>query len=99
MPREALSAGSQQLWGSGVILIGAMSWALGVRYSATASLPRDPFVRAATTLICGAALLLTASVATGETSRVDLHAISARSLLGLVYLILFGSLVAFSAYT
>ena len=72
---------------------------VGARDSATAPLPRDPFVRAATTLICGAALLLTASVATGETSRVDLHAISARSLLGLVYLILFGSLVAFSAYT
>ena len=36
VPREALTGGSQQLWGSSAILLGAMSWALGVRYSATA---------------------------------------------------------------
>jgi drug/metabolite transporter (DMT)-like permease len=70
-----------------------------VRYSATAALPRDPFVRAATTLLCGAVLLLTASAATGEIADVHPSAISARSALGLVYLILFGSVVAFSAYT
>ena len=76
-----------------------MSWALGVRYSATAPLPRDPFVRASTTLLCGAALLLASSLLTGELGRVDVHAISGRSLLGLAYLIVFGSVVAFSAYT
>jgi drug/metabolite transporter (DMT)-like permease len=99
VPRESLAAGSQQLWGSSAILVGAMSWALGVRYAATATLPGNPFVRAATTLLCGAGLLLTASMATGEMGRVDVRAISARSLLGLGYLIVFGSVVAFSAYT
>ena len=99
VPPAAFTAGSQQVWGSSAILLGAMSWALGVRYSATAPLPRDPFVRASTTLLCGAALLLTASVATGELGRVDLDAVSGRSLLGLAYLIVFGSVVAFSAYT
>jgi drug/metabolite transporter (DMT)-like permease len=99
VPRESLTAGSGQLWGSSAILIGAMSWAVGVRYAATAPLPRDPFVRAATTLLCGAALLLTASMVTGEMGRVDVRAISGRSLLGLGYLIVFGSVVAFSAYT
>ncbi len=99
VPREAFTAGSGQLWGACAILIGAMSWALGVRYSATAPLPRDPFVRASTTLLCGAALLLATSAATGELARADPHAISARSLLGLSYLIICGSVVAFSAYT
>jgi drug/metabolite transporter (DMT)-like permease len=75
-----------------------MSWALGVRYSATAPLPKDAFVRAATTLLCGATLLLVASAATGEMARVDLGSISTRSLLGLGYLIVFGSVLAFSAY-
>jgi drug/metabolite transporter (DMT)-like permease len=56
-------------------------------------------VRAATTLLCGAALLLTVSAATGEIAHAHLSAISVRSALGLVYLILFGSVVAFSAYT
>jgi drug/metabolite transporter (DMT)-like permease len=96
---DALVAGRRQLWGSVVILIGAMSWALGIRYSSTAPLPRDPFVRTATTLLCGAALLLAASVTTGEMARLDLGRVSGRSLLGLGYLIVFGSVVAFSAYT
>ena len=99
VPPEAFSVGSGQLWGASAILIGAMAWALGVRYSATALLPRDPFVRASTTLLCGAALLLAASAVTGELSGVDLRAISGRSLLGLAYLIIGGSVVAFSAYT
>jgi len=99
VPREALVAGSQQLWAAGAILVGAMSWALGVRYSATAPLPRDPFVRAGTTLLCGAALLLLASILSGEMAGLDVRAVSGRSLLGLGYLIVFGSVVAFSAYT
>jgi drug/metabolite transporter (DMT)-like permease len=96
---DALVAGSRQLWGSGAILLGALSWALGIRYASTAQLPRDPFVRTATTLLCGAALLLAASLVTGEVARVDVRQVSGRSLLGLGYLIVFGSLVAFSAYT
>ena len=103
VPREALATGwgqgTQQLWGAGAILIGALSWAVGVRYAATAPLPADPFVRAATTLLCGAMLLLTASAATGEIARVDAQAVSLHSLLGLGYLIFFGSVLAFSAYT
>jgi drug/metabolite transporter (DMT)-like permease len=99
VPREALTAGSQQLWGSTAVLLGAMSWAFGVRYQATATLPRDALVRAAATLLCGAVLLLAASAATGEIERVDVLVISARSILGLGYLIVFGSVVSFSAYT
>ena len=99
VPDGSLAAGSQQLWGSGAILAGALSWALGLRYAATADLPRDPFVRAATILLGGGGLLLAASAATGELGRVDVHAISQRSLVGLGFLIVFGSVVAFSAYT
>jgi drug/metabolite transporter (DMT)-like permease len=98
VPREALAAGSQQLWGSSAVLAGALSWAFGVRYASTATLPRNSLVRTATTLLCGAVLLLTASAAAGEIGRVDVRAISGRSLLGLGYLIVFGSVVAFSAY-
>jgi hypothetical protein len=79
VPREALTIGSQQLWGSSAVLVGALAWAVGVRYASTATLPRDSLVRAATTLLCGAALLLIASAATGEIGRVNVRAISGRS--------------------
>ena len=58
--------------GGSAILLGAMSWAFGVRYSATSPLPKDPFVRAATTLLCGAALLLAASAVTGPAEVIDI---------------------------
>ncbi len=99
IPRDTLSAGSTQLWGSTAILIGAMSWALGVRYSATAPLPQDAFVRASTTLLSGAVLLIASSAISGELGDLELREVSSRSLLGLGYLIVFGSIVAFSAYT
>lgn len=98
VPRDMLVAGAGELWGSTAILVGAMSWALGIRYSATAPLPRDPFLRAGTTLLCGAALLLPASLISGEMARLDLQAVSGRSIASLAYLIIFGSVVAFSAY-
>jgi drug/metabolite transporter (DMT)-like permease len=98
IPRDMVTAGAAELWGSAAILSGTMSWALGIRYSATAPLPRDPFLRAGTTLLCGATLLLPASLLTGEMVRVDLQAISGRSIASLAYLIIFGSVVAFSAY-
>lgn len=99
VPREAFATGSGQLVGSSAILLGALSWSFGVWYSASAPLPKDAFVRAATTLLCGAALLLASSAVTGEMTLLDVGAISTRSLLGLGYLIVFGSVVAFSAYT
>jgi drug/metabolite transporter (DMT)-like permease len=43
-------------------------------------------------------VLVVAGVLTGELGELDLSQVSARSLGGLVYLILFGSLLAFSAY-
>jgi drug/metabolite transporter (DMT)-like permease len=98
VPPESLQRGSAQLVGVAAILVGALSWSLGIWYSARAPLPRDPFLRAGTTLLCGAALLLVSSVVAGETARLDVGAISMASLAGLAYLIVFGSVVAFSAY-
>jgi drug/metabolite transporter (DMT)-like permease len=55
--------------------------------------------RAAVPLVCGAGMLLVAAGVSGEFSAVQWRAVSVRSLLGLAYLIVFGSVVAFTAYT
>jgi drug/metabolite transporter (DMT)-like permease len=82
-----------------VVLIGAASWAVGVCVSSRLKLPEEPIARAAIPLVCGAMMLLVAALISGEFGAVQWHVVSARSVLGLAYLILFGSVVAFTAYT
>jgi len=81
------------------VLVGAASWAVGVCVSPRLKLPRDAMGRAAVPLVCGAGMLLIAAGVSGEFSSVHWSAVSLRSLLGLAYLIVFGSVVAFTAYT
>jgi drug/metabolite transporter (DMT)-like permease len=82
-----------------VVLIGAGSWAVGVCVSPRLKLPEEPIARAAIPLVCGAVMLLVAALISGEFGAIQWYAVSACSVLGLAYLILFGSVVAFTAYT
>lgn len=96
--REFTSLSSSS-WGVVAVLIGAASWAVGVCIAPRLRLPRDAMGRAAVPLVCGAGMLLLAATITGEFSDVHWSAVSTRSLLGLAFLITFGSVLAFSAYT
>ncbi len=68
-------------------------------YSRTSSLPRDAVARAGMPEIVGAAVLLLTAAFTGEFSQLHVAAITCRSAWALLYLITFGSIVAFTAYT
>ena len=81
------------------VLMGSLSWATGVVISPKVKLPTDALGRTALPTICGAAMLLIAAGITGEFRSVHWTSISLKSALGLVYLIVFGSVVAFTAYT
>ena len=93
---EGISGGPGLLAGCVAVLVGAASWAIGVVYSQRAPLPADPLMRTATTLLCGSALLLTAAAIFGEFGRLRMP--SALAVSSLAYLIVFGSIVAFTAY-
>jgi drug/metabolite transporter (DMT)-like permease len=86
-------------WAVIAVLVGSASWGVGVCIGPRLRLPRDPMGRAAVPLVCGAGMLLLTAGISGEFSAVHWDTISLRSLLGLAYLIIFGSVVAFSAYT
>jgi drug/metabolite transporter (DMT)-like permease len=81
------------------VLTGSLSWAAGVVTSPRVKLPSDALGRTAVPLVCGAAMLLAAATLTGEFHAVHWATISLKSWLGLAYLIVFGSIVAFTAYT
>ena len=94
-----LSAKDTSLLGMVAVLIGSLSWAAGVVISPKVKLPTDAVARTAVPLVCGAIMLLAAAAITGEFHAVQWSAVSLKSVLGLGYLILFGSIVAFTSYT
>jgi drug/metabolite transporter (DMT)-like permease len=83
---------------AGVVVLGEMAWAAGSLYARPPRLPRTLALNAGMPLVCGGALLIAASFIAREFNRVDLHAVTALSAAALLYLIVFGSIVAFSAY-
>jgi drug/metabolite transporter (DMT)-like permease len=99
MGDEAASGNRAVLIGSIAILIGTLSWSVGVMYSRTSSLPRNALARAGMPEVVGAAILLLIAGLTGEFSGFHLAAVSTRSALSLLYLITFGSIITFTAYT
>jgi drug/metabolite transporter (DMT)-like permease len=94
-----LAGGSRvNLLGTAVVLVGAVCWASGSLYSRSGRLPSSPLMGTAMEMLAGGALLLGAGLSSGELAQLHLNAISLRSALGLAYLIVFGSLVGFTAY-
>jgi drug/metabolite transporter (DMT)-like permease len=94
-----LSIKGSSLWGLLAVLLGSLSWSLGVVISPRLKLPSDALGRTALPTLCGAAMLLIAAGITGEFQQTHWSGITLRSIFGLGYLITFGSVVAFTAYT
>ena len=82
------------------MLVGAsFSWAAGSLYARSAPLARAPLLSAGMQMIAGGLGLLGMGLAAGESAHLDLAAVSTQSVIGLVYLVIFGSLVGFTAYS
>lgn len=84
--------------GAIVLLVATLSWSVGSLYSRRAPLPSSPLVATGMEMLAGGALLTLAGTIAGEWPRFAPGAMSVRSLTAVVYLIVFGSLVAFTAY-
>jgi drug/metabolite transporter (DMT)-like permease len=84
--------------GAGILVLGCLSWAFGSLQSRVADLPKSGFLTAAMEMLAGGALLLLFGLATGQAGKLTLAAVSVRSLVALSYLIVFGSLIGFTAY-
>jgi drug/metabolite transporter (DMT)-like permease len=81
-----------------LVLVAACSWAVGSFLSPRMSMPSDPLVSTAWQMVVGGAALLAGALATGEAADLHLADASAKSLLAFAYLVVAGSLVAFTAY-
>lgn len=92
------TAGNYDLMGMAIVSLGAISFAVGSLYSRRAPLPEDTRISTASEMFAGGVLLLIVSLLAGEPASVNLAAISIESILALVYLITFGSIIAYTAY-
>ena len=81
-----------------IILVAAAMWALGTIMARRATIPSSPALASGMELLCGGAALLALAAADGEFGALHLAGVSGRSWLALGYLIVIGSIVAFSAY-
>jgi drug/metabolite transporter (DMT)-like permease len=80
-----------------LVLFAAVCWAAGSFLSARLPLPPDPLVSTGWQMLFGGLVLVVAAVPAGELGQV--HHVSAKSLGGLAYLVVIGSIVAYSAFT
>lgn len=89
-------------WGALALLGATVSWAAGSIYSRRAvpgALAPSPLMASGAYMLMGGLGLLVASAVLREPAALRLEAVSLRSVLALGYLIVFGSLVGFTAYT
>ena len=84
--------------GSVVIVLGAISWSIGIFYASSAPLHSSTLMSASMSLLCGGAMLVAAAAASGSLARFDVARVTAASAAGLAYLVVFGSLT-FAGYT
>lgn len=92
------TVGGVHVVGAVALVLASLSWALGSLRSRRANLPASPFLAAAMEMIGGGCVLLVAASLAGEWGELDPGAVSLRSLGAFVYLVVFGSIVALSAY-
>ena len=97
---SGLGGGAGRVSAAGVVIIlgAAAMWALGTIMARRVTIPSSPALASGTELLCGGVALLVLAAAGGELGSLHLAEVSWRSWLALGYLIVAGSIVAFSAY-
>jgi drug/metabolite transporter (DMT)-like permease len=85
--------------GIAALLFASLSWSLGSIYSRHAKLPSSALLLTSMEMLAGSAGLILLGTVTGEWRLLALPAVALRSWLGLAYLAVFGSMIAYTAYT
>lgn len=86
------------LAGSLLVVVAAAAWSTGSFAASRISMPTDAFVATVHQMAAGAAALFAVGVLRGELRGFDVTQVSARSWWALAYLLVAGSLIAFTAY-
>lgn len=92
------SAAKFNPFGVTALLFACLLWATGSMVSKSVELPKSSLMNTGAQMLMGSLGLFIVSMVTGELNGWDVTAVSARSLMGLSYLIFVGSLIGFASY-
>lgn len=92
-------AGYGQWFGYAAVIIGALSWATGSIYGLKATTPKSSLLTAGMQMLAGSVSLFIVGLIRGEHTTFDPATVSSNSIYALFYLIVFGSLMGFTAYS
>ena len=98
-PDALQHTGKMNVIGAGAVLLGTFIWAAGTIYMRNVKMPASPLLSSAMQMLAGGVSLLITAALTGEAGRFHLAAVTTRSWLAVIYLVAFGSITAFTAYT
>jgi drug/metabolite transporter (DMT)-like permease len=96
---SAGGTGSGQIIGAFFVIGGAFSWALGSMYGLHATTPKSSALTAGMQMLCGGFVLTLVGSLKGEWTNFSVADVSANSWFAVGYLIVFGSLIGFTAYS
>ncbi len=85
--------------GAGAVIAAGLSWAGGSVYSIRRTIQASALLASGMQMLAGGALLIAVGLVTGEYRKLDFNQASWLSIGALFYLIVFGSIVAFTAYS
>jgi drug/metabolite transporter (DMT)-like permease len=91
-------SGGSDLGYAALCVVAGLSWAIGSLLVTRLPVPADPLVLTSVEMLAGGLGLLIVAPAIGELSGFSVRDVSTASWVGLGYLVVFGSLVAFTAY-
>ena len=91
--------GAMQTLGTVVVIFAALSWAIGSIYGLRSPVPKSSLLTAGMQMFSGGSVMLVVSLGLGEWTNFSIAEVSANSWFGVIYLIIFGSLIGFTAYS
>ncbi|MBA2737820.1 MAG: EamA family transporter, partial [Pyrinomonadaceae bacterium] len=95
----AAASGTNYLFGAGLVMTGVFCWALGSMYGVRATTPKSSLLTAGMQMLSGGFVLMLVGTFAGEWTKFNIADASINSWLGFIYLLIFGSIVSFTAYS
>jgi drug/metabolite transporter (DMT)-like permease len=92
-------SGTNQLFGMILVIAAGLCWATGSIYGVRAPASKSPILASGMQLLAGGSALLLVGTLMGEWTGFEISVVSPHSWFALAYLFVFGSLIAFTAYS